>query len=74
MPNIVPNNIDELRPFCTVNPVRNSEKIRQKLLELKQIAPNAAVLTSTSLESDDTYDNETDSADEVDANCIPEPL
>ena len=74
VPNIVPNNIDELRPFCTVNPVRNSEKIRQKLLELKQIAPNAAVLTSTSLESDDTYDSETDSADEVDSNCIPEPL
>ena len=44
------------------------------MLELKQIAPNAAVLTSTSLESDDTYDSETDSADEVDSNCIPEPL
>ena len=74
MPNILPNNIDELRPFCTVDSVRNSEKIRQNLLELKQIAPNAAVLTSTSLESDDTYDSETDSADEVDSNCIPEPL
>ena len=74
VPNILPNNIDELRPFCTVDSVRNSEKIRQNLLELKQIAPNAAVLTSTSLESDDTYDSETDSADEVDSNCIPEPL
>ena len=74
MPNILPNNIDELRPFCTVDSVRNSEKIRQNLLELKQIAPNTAVLTSTSLESDDTYDSETDSADEVDSNCIPEPL
>ena len=74
VPNTVPNDIDELRPFCTVNPVRNSEKIRQKLLELKQIAPNAAVLTSTSLENDDTYDNETDSGDEVDSNCIPERL
>ena len=74
MPNVVPNNIDELRPFCTVDPVRNLAKLRQKLLELKQIAPNAAVLTSTSLESDDTYDSETDSADEVDSNCIPEPL
>ena len=74
VPNVVPSNIDELRPFCTVDPVRNSAKIRQKLLQLKQIAPNAAVLTSTSLESDDTYDSETDSADEVDSNCIPEPL
>ena len=73
-PNIVSNNIDELRPFCTVDPVRNSEKIRQKLLELKQIAPNGAVLTSTSLESDDTYNSESESADEVDSNCIPEPL
>ena len=44
------------------------------MLQLKQITPNAAVLTSTSLESDDTYDSETDSADEVDSNCIPEPL
>ena len=74
VPNVVPNNIDELRPFCTVDPVRNLAKLRQKLLELKQIAPNAAVLTSTSLENDDTYDNETDSADEVDSNCIPERL
>ena len=31
-------------------------------------------ITSTFLESDDTYDSETDSADEVDSNCIPEPL
>ena len=74
VPNVLPSNIDELRPFCTVDPVRNSAKIRQKLLQLKQIAPNVAVLTSTSLESDDTYDSETDSADEVDPNCIPEPL
>ena len=74
MPNILPTNIDELRPFCTVDSVTNSEKIRQNLLELKQIAPNAAVLTSTSLESDDTYVSDTDSTDEVDSNCIPEPL
>ena len=74
VPNGVSNNIDELHPFCNVDPVRNSEKIRQKLLELKQITPNAAVLTSTSLESDDTYDSETNSADEVDSNCIPELL
>ena len=74
MPNVVPNKIDELGPFCTVDPVRNLAKLRQKLLELKQIATNAAVLTSTSLESDDTYDNETDSADEVDPNYIPEQL
>ena len=74
VPNVVPNNIDELGPFCTVDPVRNLAKLRQKLLELKQIATNAAVLTSTSLESDDTYDNETDSADEVDPNYIPERL
>ena len=74
MPNVVPNNVDELHPSCTVDPVRNSGKIRQKLLELKQIAPNAAVWTNTSLESDDTYDSDTNSADEVDSNCIPEPL
>ena len=74
MPNVVSNNIDEVGPFCTVDPVRNLAKLRQKLLELKQIAPNDAVLTSISLESDDTYDNETDSADEVDSNCVPERL
>ena len=44
------------------------------LLELKQIAPNAAVLTRTFLEIDDTHGSETDSADEVNSNCIPEPL
>ena len=59
MPDVVPNNINELRFFCTVDPVRNSAKIRRNLLELKQVAPNAAVLTSTSFESDDTYDSET---------------
>ena len=32
------------------------------------------MLTSRSLESDDTYDSQTDSADEVESNCIPEPL
>ena len=59
VPDVVPNNINELRFFCTVDPVRNSAKIRRNLLELKQVAPNAAVLTSTSFESDDTYDSET---------------
>ena len=44
------------------------------LLELKQIAPNAAVLTRTFLEIDDTHGSETDSADEVNSNCIPELL
>ena len=63
VPNGVPNNTDKLHPFCTVGPVRNPAKIWQKVLELKQIALNAAVLTSTSLESDDTYDIETDSAE-----------
>ena len=29
VPNVVPNNIDELRPFCNVDPVRNSVKIRK---------------------------------------------
>ena len=74
VPNVVPSNINELSLSCSFDPVRNSAKIRQKLLDLKQIAPNAAVLTSTFLESDDTYDSETDSADEVDSNCIAEPL
>ena len=63
MPNGVPSNTDKLHPFCTVDPVRNPAKIWQKLLELKQIALNVAVLTSASLESDDTYDIETDSAE-----------
>ena len=63
MPNCVPNNTDKLHPFCTVDHVRNPTKIWQKLLELKQIALNAAVLTSASLESDNTYDSETDSAE-----------
>ena len=70
MPNVAPNNVGDQRPFCTVDPGRNSEKVWQMLLELKQITPNAAVLTSTSLETDDIYDSETDSADEVDSNCI----
>ena len=74
VPNVAPNNVGDQRPFCTVDPGRNSEKVWQMLLELKQITPNAAVLTSTSLETDDIYDSETDSADEVDSNCIPEPL
>ena len=74
MPNIVPSNIDELRPFCTVEPVRNLTKIQQKLLELKQIAPNAAVLISTSLENDNTYNSETDSADEENSKRTPEPF
>ena len=74
MPNAVPNNIDELHPFCTVDPVRIFAKIRQKLPELKQIAPNAAVLASTTFESDGTHDSKNDSADEVDSNCIPGSL
>ena len=56
VPNVVPN-IAELRPICTVDAVKNLAKIRQKLLEFKQIAPNPAVLTSTSLQSDETYDS-----------------
>ena len=73
LPNVVPSNIDELSPFCSFDPVRNSAKMRQKLLELKQIAPNAAVLTSTFLESDDTYDSKTDSADKVNSRFLFEP-
>ena len=44
------------------------------MLDLKQIAPNVAVLKGTILERDDTHDSKTDSADEVNSNCIPEPL
>ena len=41
-------------------PCKKFGKNKAKVAELKQIAPNASVLTSTSLGSDDTYDGETD--------------
>ena len=50
---------------------------RKKILNLKKIAPNAAFFTSINLDSSaENIDisSQTDTADETDVTCLPEPL
>ena len=71
----VSNNFNSPTPFCTHDhKIQSNEHLKNILLELKNIAPDAAVFTSIQFE-DTVFDSEeTDTADEEESNCTPEPL
>lgn len=65
-----------LSGFTSPDPAKNCKDYqKKKIAELKEIAPKAALLTSISwwLE-ENILNSETDSADEVESNNLPEPL
>ena len=75
LPNVVDDNINDLAPFCTPDhKIQCNEHWKQKLLELRKIAPSAAVLTSTYHAENSVYNSEeTETADKEENSCIPEP-
>ena len=75
-PNVVDDYTNDLAPFCTPDhKIQCNEHWKKKLLELREIAPSAAVLTSTyHAENSDCDSEETETVDEEECNCIPEPL
>ena len=75
-PNVVDDYTHDLAPFCTPDhKIQCSEHWKNKLLELREIAPSAAVLTRTyHAENSDCGSEETETVDEEECNCIPEPL
>lgn len=68
----------EFRPFSAIDPTRSCTSFfKEKLQELKTIAPKAAVFTSTTLLDEECSDRDTsatDTADEDERTIIPEPL
>ena len=68
---------DQLIPFSYSDPRKNdaSNDMKKQLEALKAIYPKAAVFTSMVDSSEDEDEgSETDTADESDVNCFPEPL
>ena len=57
------------------NVIENDTETKEKLLELKKLSPNAVVLKSVLIESDDIdYDSEATISSDERQHCIPEPL
>ena len=55
--------------------IENDIETKEKLLELKKLSPNAVVLKSVLIESDDIdYDSEATISSDEREHCIPEPL
>ena len=63
-----------IKSHCSRDPKRLPELVRNKFIQLKEIAPKAAVLSSVSIFADTQLDSGTDTADEDETTCIPEPL
>ena len=63
----VSNDEVNMKNYCSRDPIRLSELVRNKFIQLKEIVPKAAVLSSV-------LDSGTDTADEDETTCIPEPL
>ena len=57
-----------------MDPRRLSKLVRDKLIQLKETVPKAAVLSSVSIFDNTQLDNWTDTADEDETTSIPEPL
>ena len=55
--------------------IENDIKTKEKLLELRKVSPNAVVLKSVLIESDDIdYDSEATISSDERKHCIPDPL
>ena len=63
-----------MKSYCSREPRRLSELVRNKFIQLKEIAPKAAVLNRVNINGDTQLDSGTDTADEDKTTCIPEPL
>ena len=63
-----------MKSYCLRDPRRLPELVRNKFIQLKEIAPKAAVLISVSIFDDTQLNSSTDTADEDETTCNPEPL
>ena len=63
-----------MKSYCSRDPRRLPEHIRNKFIQLKEIAPKATVLSSVSIFDDTQLESGTDTADEHETTCITEPL
>ena len=73
-PKNLSNNEVNIKSYYSRDPRRFYELVRNKLIQLKEIAPKAAVLSIVSKSDDIQLDNGTDTVDEDKTTCIPEPL
>ena len=73
MPSVSNDEIN-MKSYCSWDPRRLPEHIRNKFIQIKEIAPKAEVLSSFSIFDDTQLDSGTDIADEDETTCIPEPL
>ena len=70
----VSNDEVNMKSYCSRDPRRLPEHVRNKFIQLREIAPKAAVLSSVSIFDDTQLESGTDTADEDETTCIPEPL
>ena len=63
-----------MKSYCSRYPRRLLELVTNKFIQLKEIAPKATVLSCVSIFDDIQLDSGTDTADEDETTCIPEPL
>ena len=70
----VSNDEVNIKIYFSRDPRRLPEFARNKFIQLKEIAPKAALLSSVSIFDDTQLDSGTDKEDEDETACIPEPL
>ena len=70
----VSNDEVNIKIYFSRDPRRLPELARNKFIQLKEIEPKAAVLSSVSIFDHAQLDSGTDKADEDETACIPEPL
>ena len=63
-----------MKSYCSRDPRRLSELVRNKFIQLKEIWPKVAVLSSVNIFDNTQLDSGTDTTDGDEATCVPEPL
>ena len=76
VPNVITDVLHQMLSFsASGDAIENYIETKDKLLELKKLSPNAVVLKSVLIESDDIdYDSEATISSDEREHCIPEPL
>ena len=76
VPDVITDVLHQMLSFsASGDAVENDIETKDKLLELKKLSPNAVVLKSVLIESDDIdYDSEAIISSDEREHCIPEPL
>ena len=70
----VSNDKANMKSYCSRDPRKLPELVRNKFIQLKEIAPKAAALSCVSIFDDTQLDSGSDTTGEDETTCIPEPL